>query len=110
MALTALEEVGTRLAGLGNEDAPDAASDPAGGTLVVSPDHHLKIVKSINRELGRIKRRLYFQYLKLRCLKLLFQTKARSMEAVRDMNGFLLQVGCKITHLPLRLLKVRRDG
>ncbi|WP_127596697.1 hypothetical protein [Nitratireductor alexandrii] len=89
MTLATSENVHIGTAGLRSHGDICAPSDPAMGALELSPERRLKAIKALNREVRRIKLRLYLDYFRLRLMKLGFQFMASLAEPVSNLNRAL---------------------
>ncbi|MER8958889.1 hypothetical protein [Mesorhizobium sp. M0701] len=91
MTLAASEQVNLGAARLRGQRHLASVGDPALGTLQIPADVRLKAVDALNREVRRIKRRLYFENAKLRTLKVFFQSMAALLVAIAYLYRSLSQ-------------------
>jgi hypothetical protein len=101
MTDTASENVGISCARLGGEDVLGAAGNPAVGTSMLPPDRHLKLTKSLNREVRRMKRGLLLVRARLQIEYFFLKINLRATKAVRDLYGSLREFIAKFGHINL---------
>ena len=82
----------------GNEHGLDSTSDPALGTLEITPERRRKIERALTRQARRLQREFEFRYLKCSILYFFVKVKITTLKVIGYLNGYLFKFGIRIGH------------
>ena len=82
----------------GNESGLDSTSDPALGTLEISPERRRKFELALSRRARRIQSELKFRHMKLSILYFVIKMKILALKVIGYLNGYLSKLGIRIGH------------